>query len=117
MFCGDGKKFLAMEKIKMGILFEIRTPLGVKIRITEDYWNYLIEVKHPVMKGKEDLVQEILTNPDEIRRSTIDENVCLYYKRIERLYCVVTKGIDGEGFIITAYPTDKIKEGRTIWKR
>ncbi|MBU1262130.1 hypothetical protein KKG61_01915 [bacterium] len=69
------------------------------------------------MRGKEDLVQEILTDPDEIRRSIIDEDVHLYYKRIERLYCVVTKGIDGEGFIVTAYPTDKIKEGRIIWKR
>jgi len=101
----------------MGILFEIRTPLGVKIRITKNYWNYLIEIKHPIMKGKEDLVREVLVAPDEIRGSTVDENVHLYYKRIERLYCVVTKGINDEGFIITAYPTDKIKEGRTIWTR
>lgn len=101
----------------MEILFEARTPLGIKVRTTEDYWNYLIEIKHPVMRGKEDLVHQILTDPDEIRRSTIDKDVYLYYKKIERLYCVVTKDLDEEGFIITAYPVDKIKEGSVVWKR
>ncbi|MBU1262129.1 hypothetical protein KKG61_01910 [bacterium] len=32
----------------MEILFEARTPLGIKVRITKDYWNYLIEIKGTV---------------------------------------------------------------------
>ncbi|MFN3966666.1 MAG: hypothetical protein ACK4JE_03090 [Endomicrobiia bacterium] len=30
----------------MKILFEIKTPLKVIIRTTEEYWKYIIEVKH-----------------------------------------------------------------------
>ncbi|MEW6680970.1 MAG: DUF4258 domain-containing protein [bacterium] len=101
----------------MKILFEVINPLGVKIRITEDYWDYIIKIKHPIMKEKQDLVQEVLSNPDEIRRSIVDGDVFLYYKKIERLYCVVTKNLNGEGFIITTYPSDKIKGGSIIWKR
>jgi hypothetical protein len=32
-----------------------------------------------------------------------------------RLLCAVVKRSDGEGFLITAYPCDKIKEGDRIW--
>jgi hypothetical protein len=32
-----------------------------------------------------------------------------------RLLCAVVKLLDGEGFLITAYPCDKVKEGDSIW--
>ena len=63
------------------------------------------------MRGKEKIVKEVLSNPDEIRKSKIAENVFLYYKKMEKLYCVVAKHEVKEGFLITAYPTDKVKEG------
>jgi len=55
--------------------------------------------------------------PDEIRQSKIDKDVFLYYKQYDRLYCVVVKHEGMKGFLITAYPTDKIKEGDVIWTR
>ena len=42
------------------IFFKILTPLGVEVRTTFDYWQYLIDIKHPVMKNKEDLVKKTL---------------------------------------------------------
>lgn len=99
------------------ILFEVKTPLNVIIKTSEEYWEYIIEIKHPVMKGKEKIVIETLENPDEIRRSKIDKDVFLYYKKIDKIYCVVAKHQNKEGFLITCYPTDKIKEGEIIWKR
>ncbi len=36
------------------------------------------------------------------------EDVFLYYKKIDKLYCVVAKHEGEEGFLITAYPTDKV---------
>jgi len=99
------------------ILFEVETPLNIKIRITEEYWRYIIEIKHPVMTGKEEIVKKILKEPDEIRKSKIDENVLLFYKKFDKLYCVVVKCYEREGFIITCYPTEKIKEGEKIWKK
>jgi len=97
------------------IYFEITTPLRIKIRTTKQYWDYLINIKHQVMKGKEKIVKEVLFNPDEIRKSRTDEDMFLYYKKIDKLYCVVTKHEGGEGFLTTAYPTDKVKEGEVIW--
>ena len=97
------------------MLWKIATPLNIKIRTTKQYWDYLINVKHRVMKGKEKIVKEVLFNPDEIRKSKIDKDVFLYYKKIDKLYCVVIKHEGKEGFLITAYPADKVKEGERIW--
>jgi len=46
-----------------------KTPLNVEVKTTTDYWGYLITKKHPVMKGKEDMVKAALQFPDEIRQS------------------------------------------------
>lgn len=99
------------------ILFEVLTPLNVTIRTTKDYWNYVVNFKHRPMKKKEDIVKNTLSNPDEIHKSKIDQSVYLYYRQFDKIYCVVVKHIDEAGFLITAYPTDKIKEGEKIWKK
>jgi hypothetical protein len=31
--------------------------------------------------------------------------------------CIVARHLNGDGFIITAYITDKIKEGEVVWKK
>ncbi len=99
------------------IYFEVVTPLEIKVRTTKQYWQYVSNVKHPAMKGKEEIVKDVLSNPEEIYRSKIDQSIYLYYKRFDRTYCVVVKHINNEGYLITAYPTYKIKEGVKIWKR
>jgi hypothetical protein len=101
------------------ILFEVETPLGFRVRVTIEYWNVIVTIKHPVMLGHEADIQEVLRNPDEIRLSKKDPGVYLFYKpeRIGRWVCAVTKRLDGEGFLITAYPTDAVKEGERIWHR
>ena len=33
------------------VYFEVMTPLGIKVRTTKDYWEYIVKVKHRVMKG------------------------------------------------------------------
>ena len=79
------------------IFFTIKTPLNVEVRITVGYWEYLIAIKHPVMKGKEDIVKTVLQFPDEIRQSKTDKDVFLYYKHSDRLYCVVVKHAEMKG--------------------
>jgi hypothetical protein len=61
----------------------------------------------------------LLENPSEIRLSRSDPAVYLFYRpeRIGRWVCAVAKRLDGEGFLITAYPTDAIKEGERIWPK
>jgi len=70
------------------------------------------------MEGKEEEVKRCLSEPAEIRKSSEDPNVFLYYLESGAYYiCVVARHLNGDGFIITAYITDKIKEGEAVWKR
>lgn len=99
------------------IYFQVQTPLGVTIRTTKDYWEIIVSTKHPSVKRFESEVGKTLVNPDQIRRSKQDQKVCLYYKSIGKLFmCIVVDHInDKEGYIITAYLTDRIKEGEQIY--
>jgi len=73
------------------------------------------------MKGRESDVKSALESPDEVRQSKTDGAVLLFYKveALKRWVCAVGKTIRwrGEGFLITAYPTDAIKEGIKIWPK
>ena len=101
------------------VLIDVVTPLGVRVRVTRAYWNVIVNVKHPVLLGSEQVVAETLSAPDEVRRSRTDPSVLLFYRGVtrDRWICAVTKRLDGEGFLITAYPTDTIKEGERAWMR
>lgn len=38
------------------LLFEIETPLGFSVRATEAYWQRIVTIKHPVMRGRAEAV-------------------------------------------------------------
>lgn len=99
------------------VYFQVKTPNGTIIRTTKDYWQRIVTTKHPSIAKYEDQVKGVLQDPDEIRRSKQDQRVHLYYKSIGKLYvCVITDHIiEKEGYIITAYLTDRIKEGEQIY--
>ena len=98
--------------------FEVWSNLNKLIRTTKSHWNLITLVKHPIIKGKESLVKECLQDPEEIRLSQDDKSVYLYYKQWEKYYlCVVVRHLNGEGYILTIYITDKIKEGEEVWRK
>jgi hypothetical protein len=101
------------------MLFEVPTSLGFKVRVTRAYWELIVTIKHPAMRGREADVQESLRTPDEIRRSLSDPAVYLFYRleRPERWICAVAKRLNDEGFLITTYPTDAIKGGELVWSK
>jgi len=101
------------------LLFEVITPLDFTIRVTASYWDLIVTIKHPVMAGHESSVKKTLESPEQIRVSRSDPEVFLFYKIQSpgRLICAVAKKLDGEGFLVTAYPTDAIKEGEYIWPK
>lgn len=101
------------------ILFVVPTPLGFGVRVTRNYWELIVTIKHPVMRGREVDVQDALKVPDEIRRSHNDPSVHLFYRleRLGRWICAVAKRLNGEGFLITTYLTDTIKEGERVWSK
>jgi hypothetical protein len=98
--------------------FDVATPLGVRVRCTAAWWRQISTVKHPVMAGHLDEVIRVLTDPDEIRVSTKDPHVLLFYRgQHPRWLCAVTKREGDRGFLITAYPTDAVKAGEVTWTR
>ena len=64
-------------------------------------------------------VKAALERPDEIRQSRTDAQVLLFYKAegARRWLCAVVKRLNGQAFLITAYPTDAIKEGVRVWPK
>ena len=101
------------------ILFEVPTQLGFVVRVSVGYWEFITTAKHPAMKGRERDVERTLRTPDEVRRSRCDPAVYLFYRleRPGRWTCAVARRLNGDGFLITAYPTDAIKEGERIWSK
>ena len=98
-------------------LLDVLTPLGFRVRVTRAYWVLITTIKHPVMSGREEDVEGTLRDPSEIRQSQSDEAVYLFYRpeRIGRWVCAVAKRLNGDGFLITTYPTDAVKEGKVVW--
>jgi len=100
------------------IYFEAETPLKKKIRTTREYWEFIVKVKHPIMRGRKEDVVMTLKDPEFIRQSRKDPDVYLYYRRTgDKFICVVCKHLNGEGFIITTYITDRVKEGEEVWRK
>ena len=87
--------------------------------MTRERWEIVATVKHPVMAGRDGRVKLTLESPDEARQSRTDPEVLLFYKAEapRRWTCAVVKRTDNETFLVTAYPTDAIKEGVRIWPK
>ena len=101
-------------------LFSVATLLGFTVRVMKKPWGRVVSVRHPVLAGGEDDVRLVLAEPYEIRQSKVDPDVFLFYRPHgpARWLCVVAKKVDNDdGFLITAYPTDAIKEGERRWTK
>lgn len=95
--------------------FEALTPLGFAVRTTAAYWA-LLQRKHPEVSRRLDQVRQCLVSPVEVRRSKQSSAVYLFYIPTEAYHlCVVVKRLDGDGFVVTCYITDAIKEGTRVW--
>ena len=100
------------------LLYDIMTPLGITVRCRRTFWENVILHKHPVLRGREGEVGLALSEPDEVRRSRRDPSVLLFYRGDSpRWTCAVTKVSGLWGVLVTAYPTDAIKIGDTVWTR
>jgi len=95
--------------------FEVTSSLGKRISISSEYWQKIIETKHPIMAGQEEIVKQALTSPEQVRLSRKDATVHLHYRKSDGRYCcVVVKHLNGDGFVVTTYVTDKIKAGEVV---
>src|SRR5512145_776578 len=98
----------------------IRDCFGRSVRLTDERTTHILQ--HPEMVGMEAEIVQALRSPLEVRISRSDKTVQLFYEYYAytrvggKWLCVVVKyRSDDDGFVITAYLTDRLKEGETIW--
>ncbi|MDD2710587.1 MAG: hypothetical protein PHV34_21620 [Verrucomicrobiae bacterium] len=94
---------------------------GRPVRLTDERMAHILE--HPEMQGMGDAILAALQHPQMVRRSRSDDEVRLFYEYYAqsivggKWLCVVVKYFDlnNDAFVITAYFTDKPKDGETLW--
>ncbi len=74
------------------------------------------------MQEHESLVGEVLRAPELVRRSRHEQTVLVYYRFYGTLFggkyvAVVMREEGRHGAVLTAYVTDAIKRGETVWRR
>ena len=83
-------------------------------RFTQERRRYIAK-RHPYMQPHLEKVGETVAQPDAVTPSTSDATVSLYYRKYDledlgtKYLCVVVKEGEGDSFVITAYPTNKIR--------
>lgn len=96
----------------MDYVFEIVDKKGRKVHLTKERWKHIL--KHPHMHDQLENIKITIQNPTTIRYYGEDEDVRYFYKEfkerepLERYLLVSVKYLNGEGFIITSFFTDKI---------
>lgn len=92
------------------MLFVIKDKSGRKIHLSRERWGHI--QKHPEMCNQLQNMINTLKSPDKIIHFKFDPQVRMYFKRIneiKRFIMVSVKYLNGTGFIITSFCTDKIK--------
>ena len=95
---------------------------GRKVRVSDERLAHIAD-NHPEMKDQIPKIEETLRLPDEVVESNTDSNVELYYRKYdktlvgEKYLCVILKVRENDVFMLTAYFTDTIKRGLTVWKK
>jgi hypothetical protein len=91
-----------------------------QIRLTEERLQHILD--HPEMVDMRFQLEIVLQTPEVVRQSRSDSKVYLYYRFYEQTIvgakwlCVVIKDNSDDAFIITAYLTDKLKQGLELWR-
>lgn len=103
------------------VVFKVLSKIGKVVSLDEVRWRHVLE--HPEMKNQLDRIKETAVNPDEVRASVHGSSVLLFYKFYEetpvteKYLIVVIKSLNREGFIVTAFFTDRVKKGDSVWRK
>jgi hypothetical protein len=105
----------------LAVMKVIRDCFGHSVRLTDERLAHILE--HAEMVGMEDEIERVLQIPSEVRLSRSDDNVRLFYEFYARTpmggkwLCVVVKYLPSDAFVITAYLTDTLRAGETVWPK
>ena len=94
------------------IIFEVTDKTGRKIHLTGKQWKHI--QKHPHMHESLDRIEETLKYPLTMGRDEFNGRVNYFYREykdmgpMEKYLFVSVKYLNGDGFIITSFYTNKI---------
>ncbi len=94
---------------------------GCEVRLTEERQEHILS--HPEMAEMLSAIEETLQAPAVVRRSRTDAAVRLLYRWYtgtlvgDKWLCVVVKYLPDDAFLLTAYMTDKPKQGEQLWPK
>lgn len=80
-------------------------------------------LQHQEMAGLEREIEQVLQSPAEVRVSRSDDTAQLFYEFYAQTrvggkwLCVVVKYPPDDAFVVTAYLTDQLKAGETLWPK
>ncbi|MEK6642452.1 MAG: hypothetical protein AABZ08_00970 [Planctomycetota bacterium] len=92
---------------------------GRQVRLTDERLRHIHE--HPEMIGLDSAIAETLSKPQTVIESISDPQAELLYRyylgtRVgDKWLCVVVKSNALDAFVVTAYLTDKPKQGVILW--
>lgn len=92
---------------------------GHSVRLTDERLAHINE--HPEMQNMTREIERVLFAPQLVRRSNTDNATKLFYEFYTQTVvggkwlCVVVKYADHDAFVVTAYLTDKPKQGADLW--
>jgi hypothetical protein len=92
---------------------------GRSIRLTMERRRHILE--HPEMLSLEPAIGRTLAHPDCVIQSLSDPAASLYHRYYQstpvggKHLCVVVKVLPDDAFVVTAYLTDSVKKGTTLW--
>ena len=92
---------------------------NVPIRLTNERWEHIIR-RHPEMDGEGEKVLETISNPDIIQKGDRNELIAIKFYAdtplTSKYLVVMYKELSStDGFVITAYFTNKPAEREIIW--
>lgn len=99
----------------------IRDCFGRLVRLTDERLDHILQ--HQELAGMEEEISRVLQTPAEVRVSRSDETVQLFYEYYAKTrvggkwLCVVVKYPLDDAFVVTAYLTDQLKPGESLWPK
>ncbi|HJT20025.1 MAG TPA: DUF4258 domain-containing protein [Nitrospira sp.] len=97
----------------------VRDCFGTSVRLTDERLSHILQ--HQEMAEMSAQIEHVLQTPTEVRVSRADPTVRLFYEFYAQTLvggkwlCVVVKYAADGPFVVTAYLTNQLKAGETIW--
>jgi hypothetical protein len=105
----------------MSSIFEVRAYDKRRVRLTQVQLLHMVFF-HPEVENEQAKIRKALENPEiVVEGATKDTKICYrLFKRTpvtSKYLAVVVKVLNQEGFIVTAYFTERVRRGKVLWKK